>query len=255
MKKAILFIGLVALVAWGISGHARAADELKLYEKQGHRSPEWNQLIEPGFQAFASRNFPTAYVFLQKAYDRGCRDGLVLYKLGIVHEQKGRYPEAIDMMAQALPRLKKDYPEADAAKTIDAHLGQLYYQADQYDKALPLLLEATKADPDDFTLQFITGQVLRATGKLTQAYDAYIKALALPAPAEVQPDPTRALLKELMAITYEMGRYDESLSYAEKILAADPKDELALSYKNAIKRRQTMEQQDEALKKMMEKYK
>lgn len=247
-------MGLVALGAWGITGHA-APDELKLYEKQGHRSPEWNELIEPGFQAFASENFPTAQVFLQKAFDRGCRDGLVLYKLGIIHERNGRYPQAIDVTAEALPRLKKDYPTSDETKTVDAQLGRLYYQVDQYDKALPHLEEAIKIAPEDFALRFIIGQVFRATGKLAQAYDAYTKALALPAPAEVQPDPKLALLKELMAITYEMGRLDEALTHAEKILAANPKDALALSYKNAIKRRQTMEHQDDALKKMMEKYK
>lgn len=230
-------------------------DDLKLYKKHGHTSPQWDELIEPGFLAFSNDNFPTALVFLQKAYDRGCRDGLVLYKLGAVYEARNKYAQATQLLSEAAPKLKKDYPMLEVTKSIDDHLGRLYYQTDQYDKALPQLLAALKTNPNDFTLLFITGQILRSKGDRDQAYAHYIRALSAPVPADVKPDPRLGLLKELMAITYEMQRFDESLKYAEQILTIDSSDALAISYKQTISKKKMMQQQESEIQKIIDQYK
>jgi len=255
MKKLFVYLWLVTFLIAPLALHAYTSAELKQYKKQGDRSAEWNELVEPAFQAFDGQNFATAYVFLQKAYDKGCRDGLVLYKLAVIHEVKGRDKEAAKVMTEAVPKLKKDYPNLEVTKEVDGHLGRLYFQIDDYDQAMPLLVAAVKAKPDDFILRFITGQVLRQKKKLAEAYENYKQALLLTAPADVKPDPKIAVRKELMVVTYEMKRYDEALSYAEQILAVSPKDELALTYRETIKRHRAMQEQDKALDKMLEDYK
>jgi tetratricopeptide (TPR) repeat protein len=255
MKKLFIFGGLLVLLIGVFAANLAFADDYALYSKVGDHSKAWDEYVQPGFEAFETNNYPTALVFLQKAYDKGCRDGLVMARLGLVHESRGNTKEAIDLLGQARPKLKKVYPNHEFTQNLDAHLGRMYFSANQYDEALPLLKESLAASPDDFTLLFITGQILREQGKKAEAYELYTRAAKVPAPADVQPDPKKALLKELMAITYEMQRYDEALSYAEQILILAPGDPLAASYKQTITRKQFKKQEDESLQKMIEKYK
>ena len=255
MKKLFIFIGLLALLIVGLASGPVFAGDYALYSKVGDHSKAWDEFVEPGFEAFETNNYPTALVFLQKAYDKGCRDGLVMARLGLVHESRGNTREAIQLLDQARPKLKKTYPKHEFTKNIDAHLGRMYFSNNQYDKALPLLNESLKASPNDFTLLFIVGQILREQGKKEASYEMYIRATKVPAPSNIKPDPKKALLKELMALTYEMKRYDESLSYAEQILILSPGDPLATSYKQTILRKKYKEQEEKSIQQMIEKYK
>ena len=255
MKKLLIFIGLIVLLIGGFSAPYALADDFALYNKSGERSKVWNEYVQSGFEAFEAGNIPTALVFLQKAYDKGCRDGLMTARLGLIHESMGRPKEAVILLEQARPKLKKTYPKHDFTQNIDAHLARMYYSDNQYNKALPLFLEALKTAPDDFTLLFLTGQVLREQDKKAEAYKHYKRAEVLPVPTDVKPDPKKALLKELMALAYEMKRYDESLSYAEQILILDPRDPIATSYKKTISRKKFKQQQDQGIKDMIKKYK
>lgn len=255
MKKPFVFIGLLVFLIGGFAANLAFAGDYALYSKVGDHSKAWDEFVQPGFEAFESNNYPTALVFLQKAYDNGCRDGLVMARLGLVHESRGNAKEAIALLGQARPKLKKVYPKHEFTQNIDAHLGRMYFSTNQYDEALPLLKESLVASPDDFTLLFITGQILREQGKKTQAYELYKRATKVPAPPNVKPDPKMALLKELMAITYEMQRYGEALSYADQVLILNPRDPLAASYKKTITRRKAKQTEEEGIKKMIEKYK
>lgn len=58
-----------------------------------------------------------------------------------------------------------------------------------------------------------------------------------------------------MAITYEMQRYGEALSYADQVLILNPRDPLATSYKKTITRRKAKQTEEEGIKQMIEKYK
>lgn len=217
-------------------------------------SPMWNDLIKPGFEAFEANQFPTAYVFLNKAYEKGCRDGLVLVKLGTINEINGHFADAAKIFTEAEPALKKSYPNHELAKAIDTYLGRVYYQLDQYDKALPYLEKALVLDPNNFMLLFMTGQTQRLAGKLDAAYANYRKALGVPLPQEVQPDPKLALLKELMIVTYDMKRTDESEKYADTILKADPTNVTAKSYKQRITQQRFQKQQDQTLDEIIKQY-
>ena len=250
MKKPFISLGLIALLLCAAHAFGDATTDLKAYISGGHRGAAWNEFIEPGFKAFEQQNIPTAYVFLSKAYEKGCRDGLVLYKLALVYAVQNRDADALKVMEEALPKLKKDYATLEASRDVDAQLGILYYRADQNEKALPLLEQALKLTPNDFTLLFITGQVLVSLKRPQDAYARYREALALPVP-QVTPDPTAALLKQLMLVSFELKKYDESMAYAEKILALDPKNAAALSYRDRINRTKIQMDEDRAIDNMM----
>jgi len=139
MKKLLIFIGLLALLIGGFASTLAFAGDYAQYMKSGDHSKAWDEFVEPGFEAFESNNYPTALVFLQKAYDKGCRDGLVMARLGLILESRGNSKDALVLLGQARPKLKSAYPKNEFTKNIDAHLGRMYYSDNQYEKALPLL--------------------------------------------------------------------------------------------------------------------
>lgn len=255
MKKAFIYLGLIAILLSSSQALAGLKEDLALYKAAGDRSKKCPELIEPGFQAFDSDNVATSLVFFQKAYEAGCRDGLALFKLGIVYERLGRFPDAMKVLDEAIPLLKKNYPSHEFTKQIDAHLGMLYYRSDQYDKAGALLEAALKSDPNNFMLLFITGQLLRLQKNFTEAYARYKLALAIPPPTNMTPDPKVALMKELMIVSYELKNEDECFEYAKQVLAINPRDKTARSYYDSINTKKMMEKQDLDMKQMMERIK
>lgn len=216
-----------------VSAATRPMD-YSLYLKSGHRSPMWDDMIESGFQSFDAGNLPTSYIFLGKAFDQGCRDGLVLFRLGIYYESVGQYKEAAEALLQAAEKLKQNYPNHPLSGAIHEHTARALYQANDPDRALPELQKGLQKSPNNFMLLFLTGQILREKGFYNDAKQVFEKALGVRAPKGVGPDAKLRLLTELMIVTFELRQLDASQGYADKVLAISPNDPAALSYKQRI---------------------
>jgi len=213
-----------------------AKSDHSYYAKSGHRSPKWDELIEPGFSSFDSGNLATAAVFLKRAHERGCRDGLLLYRLGIFKETQKQYKEAADLLAEAAEKIPKQYPGHPLALGIHEHAARVLYQADDYGRALPELKKALEHDPENFVLIFMAGQLLRLNKNFPEARAMFEKALTVKPPEGLGLDPNQRVWRELMAITYEMGDTEACAAYAQMILSANPNDGIALSYTQKIER-------------------
>jgi tetratricopeptide (TPR) repeat protein len=252
MKKSLIILGL--FLSFNSIAFASPSD-LERYNATGNRSPSWDELIAPGFESFDGQNYATAFVFFNEAYKKGCRDGLVLAKLGVIHEVNGRYKEAAQIFAMAAPHLKQAYQDHPLASSIDGYLGRIYYQLDMFDKALPYLENALAKNPNDFMLLFMSGQLLRANKRYDAAYDRFKRAMKATPPQGIKPPPQLALIKELMILTYEMKKYDETVLCADAILKVDPKNRTAKSYKEQIERQKFQQSQETALDKLLERIK
>jgi tetratricopeptide (TPR) repeat protein len=182
------------LLIWLVLSASAFAGDYDLYVKSGHRSASWDGMIKAGFSSFDTGDYQTGIVFLQKAYNTGCRDGLLLFKLGLYFETQRNYKEAEKYLKEAQVKLPEQYPDYPETKRMHEHLARLYYQANQFDKAMPELLEALKITPDSFMLLFMSAQILRLNKNYPQAIAAFEKALtviektATPSP---RPSPTR----------------------------------------------------------------
>lgn len=226
--------------------------DIKLYRKYGHRSSKWNELIAPGFESFDGGNLATAFVFLQRAYDRGCRDGLVLFRLGLYQESRKAYREAAGLLDLAAKKISTQYPSHPLAKEIDSHAARALYQIDDYDGALSHIREALKYTPDDFMLLFMGGQIQRTKKLYSQARVLMERALAVKIPEGMDRDETRrTVLNELVAITYELGDYDACASYADQVLAMAPHDRTARSYKQKVEHERHLQKQREIIERMV----
>lgn len=252
MKK-ILLLFLVLTVSTGLEsrGHAKASNDYQLYLKTGDRSPKWNEFIEPGFQSFDGGNLATAYVFLNKAYNLGCRDALLLYRLGLYQETKGKYKEAADLLAEAAEKIGTQYPSHPLNRTIHEHAGRALYQANDFNRALPELQKALESAPDNFMLLMMTGQILRSEKKYEEAKAVFEKALTVKQPEDLTTDPKIKLWGELMMLSYELKDNETSLAYATKILEKNPGDPVALSYKQRIEYEKFKMREREAIEKIV----
>lgn len=240
------------LLIWLVLSASAFAGDHDLYLKSGHRSASWDGMVKAGFSSFDTGDYQTGLVFLQKAYNLGCRDGLVLFKLGLYFETQKNYKEAEKYLKEAQVKLPEQYPEYPETKRMHEHLARLYYQTNQFDKAMPELLEALKITPDNFMLLFMTAQILRLNKNYPQAIAAFEKALTVPIPSDLKPDPKKTVYSELMTLYFELKDYPNCLRYAELVLSIQPKDAAALSYRQQIQTMQYKQREQEAIKKMVE---
>ncbi len=254
-KKPFLIIVLLTMLV-----PAAFAADYDLYLKSGQRSPQWDGMIKAGFQSYDSGDVLTGLVFLQKAYNLGCRDGLLLFKMGLYYETKKDYKQAEKYFNEAAEKLAQQYPDYPETKKMHEHLARLYYQTDQFDKALPEIEEALKTAPDSFMLLFMSAQIYRVQKNYTQAIANFEKALTAPSPypspsrgeGKGGGDPKKIVMTELMALYYEMKDYGNCLKYAEMILQVFPKDRAALSYRQQIQQMQYKQREQEAIKKIIQ---
>ncbi len=213
------------------------SEDIKQYRLRGHRSPKWNELVEPAFQTFDGGNFPTAFVFLQKAYERGCRDPLVLFRLALYRESTGKLPEAATLFEEAAKEFPQRYPGHHLTKEIDAHAARVLYQLDRPDAAMKHIRRALKETPDDFMMLFLGGQILRQRKQPREARTLLERAIVVPIPAGMDKKQTkRTLYNELIAVTYELGDFDAALKYADAVFSFDPNDPVARNYAQKIQR-------------------
>jgi Flp pilus assembly protein TadD len=99
-------------------------------------------------------------------------DPHVLYLLGLVNYQSGRYESAIDHMQQAI-RLKPDFAECHNS------LGHALRAIGRLDLALASIREAIQLRPDYAAARANLGVSLAQEGKVLEAVDAYREAIRL----------------------------------------------------------------------------
>ena len=232
---------------------ANTRKDIKLYNRAGHKSKKWDELIAPAFESFDSGNLATSLVFMQKAYDKGCRDSLLLFRLALYRETTGALAKAADLMKIAAEKLPKQYPSHPLAHEVDAHAARTLYKVDRTDDALVHINKAIARTPNDFMLLFMGGQILRQKKENGKALLLLMKANSMPIPPDMDKNFTRkTLLNELVAITYELGEYESSSAYINEVFKIYPNDPTARHYMQLIAREKNRSKQHEILKQMVQ---
>lgn len=120
------------------------------------------------------------------------------------------------------------------------NLTDIYYQREQYDKALEYITEATRIDPNDKQASRFMLNIYAAAGKEDEALES-VENL-------VQNDPNNARLWEQYGnILFEMDLYKEAAEKYNQAIAIDPElitshRNVAITYENIVRR--IMEVQD-----------
>ena len=232
-------------------GASAASPDWEAYRQNGDRSPNWNSFIESGFNAFDGGNWSTASNFLQRAYSKGCRDGLLLFKLGAYQEYLKEYSKAIELLKEAYKPLKNQYPDHELTRSYHEHLGRIYYETDNYKEAKPHLVTAIQEMGENFMRLFMLGQILRMEKDWSQAIKAFEKSLKYEPPPIPNEDARILVMLELMKIHNETENFDAALDYANRILSVQPQNTMAQQYRRNIEQKKFHEKQNEAIKEMI----
>lgn len=248
-SKFIIIAALILFLPTPVSG--KAGKDYVLYLKSGNTNPSWDTLVSSGFDAFETGNLHTAFIFLQRAVDKGCHDGLVLFKLGVYHESVKNHKEAVSSYIKAAKHLVRNYPNHPYTKQLNESIGRSFYMMNEYGKALPYLEKAVKDNPNKLPLLLTTALVLKAHKAYGDAIKYLKRALRAPKNTNTTPNTKLLILMELATCYYETGAYKEALKYCEKVLQLDPHNTAAMLLKQEIQREQQRKKRRDILERVL----
>lgn len=253
MKQFSLIILAVISLSF-ITGSLLASD-LTAYQKRGHKSPAWIPLVEAGMDAYDSGNYQAALNFFGQAMAKGCKDGLVYFKLGIYYETVDDLSKAKKYLTLAKKYLPKRYRGHKATKTVHEHLGRVLYSLGEKNAAKKELELARNYQGENFTIMFLLGSIAKDEGNDQKIVEYYSSALKKKPPPGVNPQEILVtLLVEIGKSYYNLREYDKSLTIWNQLLGIQPKHKIARQYKNNIERMKMDQQRKQEEQRIMEQF-
>lgn len=147
-----------------------AAKDYQAYQESKFKDPRWDPYVQEGFEAFDREDLQTAVEFLRKAYLKGCRSPIVLFKLALSFESMGSYYSAVQYFELAGPLFKKSHKGHRYRKHYEENYGRALYMLGSEEKAIEVLKKAaTKSD---------SAWILRLLGKVSIERKDYLEAVA-----------------------------------------------------------------------------
>jgi tetratricopeptide (TPR) repeat protein len=154
--------------------------EWDTYKKSGHTNKKWNEHVRQGFEVYIKwsdaqqankksemeKYFKEAAGYLEDAYKKGCRDGMVLYRLGNVYRNMGYCDRAALYLKEALPSLAKNYKEHYYHQL--AYYGLGYCTKDDTE-AVKHYRKAIELKPDDVNSRLNIANRLRKMNRLDES--------------------------------------------------------------------------------------
>ena len=232
---AAFFVGIPAgAVTVGAVREPPLPTDFQLYQKEGQKSPSWDNLVQAAFETESPETQATSFVFLKKAYDLGCRDALVLSKLALYYEVKQNLKDALKLFVLASEKFEQQYMTHPIRAEADAHAARIAYQLQDFPLSQKFADQALILKPNDFGLLFMSGQLLRKAGKLPEARSRLEQAMQVPAPQGLAFDPQVVVLRELVMTTAQMQDDDACFTYAEMLLKKIPNDQVAMQNRERV---------------------
>lgn len=207
--------------------------------------------MEAGFETFEGDNLDTAQNFLQRAVALGCQDALVLLKLAQIIEARGNLKGSLEIYLQLKPVLEEKYPKHPQAKAMAEQVGRLYFGLEQYDKALPFLLEAIQKQGENFLRLYLAGQIYRMQEKNAEAIGYFEKALTHKIPPGSPPQMILLASLELMRLYFATDQFDKALETANAVLENDPANAEAQNLRDQIRREKYKQEERKTWEKIL----
>ncbi|PIR24571.1 MAG: hypothetical protein COX62_08365 [Deltaproteobacteria bacterium CG_4_10_14_0_2_um_filter_43_8] len=221
--------------------------DVHYYQKYGKHSEAWDVYAVGGLNAFELGNNATGLVLLRTAYEKGCRDPLVLLRLALYFELKDDFKNAeklIDIARKDFASVYSLHPEKNE---VMVHAARILYEQEKYTEALPLFEIALKQNPHNVDAMLMSGQILREQKQYAQAKLRFERALGQTPNTADNTDLRYALLRELLVTSYSLQDYPSTLNAAKQILDINPNDELAKQYQSKIERDEKSKRDNDVL--------
>lgn len=220
-----VLVGLVVL--WTVSS-ARAG-EWEDYLKSPYQDFRWNWLIRDGHLAYGQGKYKEALDNYQAAMDKGCKDPLMLFRVGYCHRALRDSEEAAKYFSASKAGLAADYPKHRYNWFSRYYLAELFFEkglaleaekekaTECYRKAREELEEAIARSPKFAQAFILYGNIHYQQGEHELAVEKYVRA------HEINPKSAQALIN-LGASYAAIGKYEEALQAYTKAKALSPQD-------------------------------
>ena len=178
-----------------VKEYASRAIELDDRLAEGHR------LV--GVAEFNSWNWPQAETEFKSALQRAPEDAKV-------HASYGRYLAAMGRFEEAVKEADKALSLTPPPGEVDVPACEIYFWTRRYDRAIELLREVVKRNPNNGTAYALLGWAYAHTSKLPEAITAFEKASPLT-------ERDAGVLMSLASAEAALGRTEESLKLVEEV--------------------------------------
>jgi tetratricopeptide (TPR) repeat protein len=226
------------------------ASDWQEYQRNGDKNSKWDSFVEAGFNAFEGSNLGSAEMFLQRAIARGCNDGLVYTKIAIYYEAQSNYKKAAEFFKKASKLLSNQYPSHILTKSIDEFLGRVLFLKGDIREAAPYLNRAVERNAS-FTALYLFAQLSRTDKDYNVAIKYFEKALLADHPKGLSPNIDILIMIEIGKSYFELKKFDISLEWWNRILAFDPANPTAETYKADIEKQRYKEEERKVLEQIV----
>lgn len=148
----------------------QVTDEVNVYFKKGNVNSLWDDYVVKGFKSYATSDFDNASINLQKAYNLGCRDGFVLFRLTISYASRNMCQKAIKYGKESAAYYQKQYPD----KFKDTSLFQVMGDCSCGDQAIEFYKQGLRNNPTDVSIRLNMAHKLAETGRLDEARKEFL---------------------------------------------------------------------------------
>jgi len=218
VMKPIVAICLAVLVVLGLAPAGAPASEWDDYLDSAFQNFVWDEEVRTGYEAYAKQDYAAAAEALRTAIAKGCKDPVVVFRVGYALRATGKHDEASGYFKAATQQFATSRPEHRARAEAHLYLAEFYLKHGQYDEAEWELEHATHLRENFTEAYLLHGDLFVAQGKYHFATEQYKRAHETAA-ENVQP------LMNLSIALFRDGKFDGAKAAVEKARLLEPENE------------------------------
>lgn len=243
-KKLLAVLPVIIAVSFSVVGSS-SAGEWEDYMSSLYHDFRWDWLVRDGHLAYATGRYKEALEIYREAMNKGCKDPLMLFRMGYCYRNLRKDKEAAAHFVASLDGLKAAYPKHKYNWFSRYYIAEILAEQGLPDRAKQRLDEAIKLNPSFDQAYLLYGNLHYRAGEYAVAAEKYRRA------AEANPKSLQAFLN-LGAACDAMGETEKAISAYASARSLSPQDtsiflSLALLYSKAGQLQKAMEQYDEIL--------
>lgn len=243
-KKLLAVLPVVIAVSFSVVGPT-SAGEWEDYMSSPYHDFRWDWLVRDGHLAYAKGRYKEALEGYQEALDKGCKDPLMLFRMGYCYRNLRKDKKAAGHFAASMDGLKAAYPKHKYNWLSRYYLAEILAEEGLSERAKQQLDEAIKLNPSFEQAYLLYGNLHYRAGEYALAAEKYRRA------AETNPKSLQAFLNLGVACN-ALGESEKAISAYGSAKSISPRDtdillSLASLYSKTGQLQKAMEQYGEIL--------
>lgn len=198
------------------------------YKKSIFANAAWDSFVLDGFKKMDADDQAQALESFKKSISLGCQSPLVLFSMALIYEANGSYYSAMQFYDSSLENFKKANQDHRYYKTFKENYARALYMMGQKDKAIPLLIEASKTSNEPWVFKLL-GSMAMDQQDFEVACSYFERYLGLSG-NEISATERVELYTQMARISHNSGKDDKATDYYNRIVSIDPTNQEAQGF-------------------------